>query len=77
MLENVIQLYFCGPSGVCTENVWITVPSLQEHTVAGVPGRGGANVPEPVGWVSVHKKESVTHQGERHSIHLFNYAQVY
>lgn len=34
--------------------------------MAGVPGRNGANVPEPVEWVLLHRKESVTHQGERH-----------
>ena len=53
------------PSGVCTENVRITVPSLWEETVAGVPGRSGANVPEPVAWVLVYRKESAIRQGER------------
>ena len=33
--------------------------------MAGVPGRSGANVPEPVVWVLVYRKESATHRGER------------
>lgn len=36
--------------------------------MAGVPGRSGANVPEPVAWVLVYRKERATHQGEQHLV---------